>query len=167
MGTPANPPPTDPTPSAEWPNLSEVVSPVAKPQLDPSLPPLIGVKRPGAAEPTSAVPPPAVKKDTKAPVWTEESICVPQPAAAPPAAESVAAPVAESEPASPSANNAYLSANFRGQIAQYLIKDLIGEGGMGLVFKAEDIYLRRRVALKVMKPHVSNDEVAWKLFLTE
>src|SRR5262249_1081322 len=79
MATPAKPPPTDPTPSAEWPNLSEVVSPVAKPQLDPSLPPLIGVKRPGAAEPTSAVPPPAVKKDTKAPVWTEESICFPQP----------------------------------------------------------------------------------------
>ena len=60
-----------------------------------------------------------------------------------------------------------MSANFRGQIGKYQIKDLIGEGGMGLVFKPEDIYLRRTVALKVMKPHVSSDNVAWKMFLNE
>lgn len=168
MATPANPPPTDPSPSAEWPNLSQVVAPGAKSQLDPSLPPLVGVKRPNDATPLPD-PPPVARKDTRAPVWTEESICVPQPP--PPAAtETAAAAVPPSAPKPErlsASHNAYLSPNFRGQIGHYEVKDLIGEGGMGLVFRAEDIYLRRKVALKVMKPHVSNDEVAWKLFLTE
>src|SRR5258707_1353597 len=72
-----------------------------------------------------------------------------------------AAPGADKAPPRnvPAPDAAHLSADFRGQIGKYQIKDLIGEGGMGLVFKAEDIYLRRTVALKVMKSHVSNDNV--------
>lgn len=52
-------------------------------------------------------------------------------------------------------------------IGPYIIRELIGEGGMGLVYRAEDQFLRRPAALKVMKADVARDERAWKLFLTE
>ncbi len=36
---------------------------------------------------------------------------------------------------------------------RYRITDLLGEGGMGAVFKAEDLTLQRNVAVKLMHPH--------------
>lgn len=39
-----------------------------------------------------------------------------------------------------------------GRLGNYRVLRLLGAGGMGMVFKAEDIALRRAVALKVMKP---------------
>lgn len=54
-----------------------------------------------------------------------------------------------------------------GRIGKYQLRQLIGEGGMGLVFQAEDLLLKRMVALKVMKPDLAKARAAWRLFLKE
>jgi Leucine-rich repeat (LRR) protein/tRNA A-37 threonylcarbamoyl transferase component Bud32 len=40
----------------------------------------------------------------------------------------------------------------RGRLGPYRVLQVLGTGGMGVVFLAEDLQLRRKVALKVMKP---------------
>lgn len=42
-----------------------------------------------------------------------------------------------------------------GRIGIYRVRELLGEGGMGFVFLAEDPSLNRTVALKVMKPNIA------------
>jgi len=54
-----------------------------------------------------------------------------------------------------------------GWLAHYRIERLLGQGGMGLVFEAEDLHLQRRVALKVMKPRLASDFVERQRFLRE
>ena len=54
-----------------------------------------------------------------------------------------------------------------GRVASYRVSEMIGEGGMGYVFLAEDKYLRRPVALKVMKPEVAKRKRCWGWFLDE
>ncbi len=54
-----------------------------------------------------------------------------------------------------------------GRLGGYRILKRLGAGGMGVVFLAEDVALRRLVALKVMRPTLANHASARKRFLRE
>jgi len=54
-----------------------------------------------------------------------------------------------------------------GRLGEYRILKLIGRGGMGVVFRAEDMRLDRMVALKVMHPHFAADSTMRERFLRE
>src|ERR1700683_1701288 len=49
----------------------------------------------------------------------------------------------------------------------YLVRRLIGEGGRGKVYEAEERLSKRRVALKVLHPELSKSEQGRRLFLNE
>lgn len=51
------------------------------------------------------------------------------------------------------------------KISHYEILAKLGEGGMGVVYRAHDIDLDRDVAIKVPPPHFSSDEDAVKRFV--
>jgi len=53
------------------------------------------------------------------------------------------------------------------RIGEYLVKRLLGEGGMGKVYEAEERLSKRRVALKVLRPELTKSEEGRKLFLNE
>ena len=54
-----------------------------------------------------------------------------------------------------------------GRLGPYRILQLLGSGGMGMVFLAQDSQLKRRVALKVMRLALSTSESARQRFLRE
>lgn len=53
------------------------------------------------------------------------------------------------------------------QMGEYLVRRLIGEGGMGKVYEGEERLSKRRVALKVLHPELSKSDHARRLFMNE
>jgi serine/threonine protein kinase len=53
------------------------------------------------------------------------------------------------------------------QILNYQIKSLIGDGGMGTVYMAEHVKLGRKVAIKVLHPHLASNESIRQRFVNE
>jgi len=53
------------------------------------------------------------------------------------------------------------------RIGEYLVSRLIGEGGMGKVYEAEERLSKRKVALKVLRPELARSEEGRRLFLNE
>ena len=53
------------------------------------------------------------------------------------------------------------------RMGEYLVRRLVGEGGMGKVYEAEERLSHRRVALKVLRPELAESEQGRRLFLNE
>ncbi|MDI3282962.1 serine/threonine-protein kinase [Polyangium sp. 15x6] len=53
------------------------------------------------------------------------------------------------------------------QLGDYLVRRLVGEGGMGKVYEGEERLSKRRVALKVLHPELARSETGRKLFVNE
>lgn len=54
-----------------------------------------------------------------------------------------------------------------GRLGHYRILELLGRGGMATVYRAEDMTLRRTVALKVMRTDLGAEVEGWQRFLRE
>jgi serine/threonine protein kinase len=53
------------------------------------------------------------------------------------------------------------------RLGQYELRQLLGDGGMGSVYRAVDVQLSRSVAIKVMHPHIARQEQFRERFLQE
>jgi serine/threonine protein kinase len=53
------------------------------------------------------------------------------------------------------------------RIAGYCLEEQIGQGGMAVVFRAQDERLRRQVALKILSPALATDEAFRHRFIRE
>ena len=53
------------------------------------------------------------------------------------------------------------------RIGEYSVVRLVGEGGMGRVYEAEERLSKRRVALKVLRPELVKDEDGRRMFMSE
>ncbi len=52
-------------------------------------------------------------------------------------------------------------------LGPYEIRSQLGQGGMGVVYLAQDPRLDRRVAIKVLPPDLTRDDTAKQRFLQE
>jgi serine/threonine protein kinase len=52
-------------------------------------------------------------------------------------------------------------------ISRYRITQKLGEGGMGVVYKAEDTRLERTIALKLLAAHLASDQETRQRFARE
>jgi serine/threonine protein kinase/WD40 repeat protein len=80
----------------------------------------------------------------------------------PPAEERVAPPAARLDFLAPPQGPGEI-----GRLGDYRVLDVLGEGGMGVVLRAEDPGLRRLVALKVMRSGLAANDDARERFLRE
>jgi serine/threonine-protein kinase len=53
------------------------------------------------------------------------------------------------------------------RIGEYIVKRLVGEGGMGKVYEAEERLSGRRVALKLLRPELTRADEGRRLFVSE
>lgn len=107
--------------------------------------------RPAGSEPTAANHPPPPRLD-------ELLATVPNAAGFLPKAEQPATHEMLAPPA---------AADELGRVGHFRVLKLLGSGGMGMVFLAEDQALGRQVALKIMKPRADDQELAGLRFLNE
>ena len=50
---------------------------------------------------------------------------------------------------------------------RYRLEAVLGEGGMGAVYRATHLAMERRVAVKLLKPHLTSDDIALQRFARE
>ncbi len=72
-----------------------------------------------------------------------------------------------SDPERPSGISERVAESGMEQIGEYIVRRLVGEGGMGRVYEAEERLSKRRVALKVLREELARSEHARALFLNE
>ena len=53
------------------------------------------------------------------------------------------------------------------QLGPYAIRSQLGQGGMGVVYLAQDPRLKRQVAIKLLPPDLTRDDTAKQRFLQE
>jgi serine/threonine protein kinase/Leucine-rich repeat (LRR) protein len=54
-----------------------------------------------------------------------------------------------------------------GRLASYRLLEIVGSGGMGIVFRGEDVLLQRPAAVKVLRPELATETGARQRFLRE